>query len=137
MKALVPKTLQPITTTSSIDRFQIHNDRNSVSPVDNNFQLGVSHFSSNFWFQTTNFNRFTENTTPILRSNDAKYWIEARYEGSPPERRAHHATFIFNNTVYIHGGEDLYDGIIGNMWSFSLEFMNKSNVAPKWQSVTQ
>lgn len=63
---------------------------------------------------------------------ETKNWIEVRYEGKPPERRAHHASFLHNNTLYIHGGEDLHDGILSNMWSLSLEFLQNSQKTPTW-----
>jgi hypothetical protein len=30
---------------------------------------------------------------------------------------------MFNNTLYIHGGEDLYDGLLDSMWMLTLDFM--------------
>jgi hypothetical protein len=68
-------------------------------------------------------------------SSDSKNWIEVRYAGhsAPPERRAYHATFLHGNKVYIHGGEDLAEGILGNMWSLDLNFINNAN--PMWSSV--
>lgn len=62
--------------------------------------------------------------------------MEIRYEGAPPERRAHHVTFYHENKLYIHGGEDIYEGIIGSMWSLSLEFM-ESQAPPTWLPVNQ
>lgn len=63
---------------------------------------------------------------------ECKNWIEVRFEGRPPERRAHHASFIHSNTLYVHGGEDLFQGLLKTMWYLPLSFMTDSQSKPTW-----
>jgi hypothetical protein len=69
-------------------------------------------------------------------SAETKYWIEARYGGDPPTRRAHHVSFIHDGKMYVHGGEDLFEGILGSMYALSFEFMKSHEVPPCWELIT-
>jgi hypothetical protein len=71
----------------------------------------------------------------ILTNPDTQHWMEVRYSSHIiPERRAYHATFMHNNRVYIHGGEDIYEGSLSNMWYIDLDIM-KADSQPNWQRV--
>ena len=56
-----------------------------------------------------------------------------RFEGSLPQRRAYHISFVHCKTLYIHGGEDFYSGILDSMWALPLDFIEQGR--PKWRSV--
>ena len=73
----------------------------------------------------------------MLNQVDFKNWTEVRYNQiTPPERRAYHATFVYENKVYVHGGQDLYEGTLSNMWYISLDFLDeKLNQSPVWNRV--
>jgi|JI9StandDraft_1071089.scaffolds.fasta_scaffold714103_1 hypothetical protein len=51
-------------------------------------------------------------------------WSEIRVQGKLPERRSNHAAFIQNasrNYFYIHGGRDLKEGALDNLWRIDLD----------------
>ena len=54
-------------------------------------------------------------------------------EGNLPQRRAYHISFVHSKTLYIHGGEDFFDGILDSMWALSLDFLEQGK--PKWRKV--
>ena len=57
----------------------------------------------------------------IFRKNVAvKYWKEIK-TANIPERRSNHATFVYKNKLYVHGGQDTDEGCRSTMWSFNLE----------------
>lgn len=68
-----------------------------------------------------------------------------RNEGICPQRRAYHVSFVHENKLYIHGGEDFHDGIIDSIWCLDLEFLEsdskneyESNLRkPKWIPIVQ
>jgi hypothetical protein len=50
-----------------------------------------------------------------------------RLSGKLPERRSNHGTFIYENLqatqryLYVHGGRDLREGALDNMWRLDLD----------------
>lgn len=77
-------------------------------------------------------------------NKERKNWIEVRFDGDYPERRAYHVSFLHNNILYIHGGEDHTDGTLDSMWALNLEFLMLTNdethieniKKPKWERIT-
>lgn len=49
-----------------------------------------------------------------------KNWCELKFEDVGPERRSCHASFVFENQLYIHGGNDVNEGCLSNMWALDL-----------------
>lgn len=52
-----------------------------------------------------------------------KDWMEIRVQGKLPERRSNHASFIEHRRkdyLYIHGGRDLKEGALDNIWRLDL-----------------
>jgi hypothetical protein len=50
--------------------------------------------------------------------------MEIRVSGKLPERRSNHATFVEhrrNDYLYIHGGRDLKEGALDNLWRIDLQ----------------
>jgi hypothetical protein len=69
-------------------------------------------------------------------------WAEIRVQGKLPERRSNHAAFIQNsskNYYYIHGGRDLKEGALDNMWRINLDgvkqLQNDPNSSVEWELV--
>ena len=56
-----------------------------------------------------------------------------RVEGNLPQRRAYHISFVHSKTLYIHGGEDFYAGILDSRWALSLDFLEQGR--PKWRRI--
>lgn len=57
---------------------------------------------------------------------DREYtWSEIRLKGKLPERRSNHCSFIVNDYLYIHGGKDIKEGPMGNMWKLSINGINE------------
>ena len=73
------------------------------------------------------------------RINDVVQWSEIRLSGKLPERRSNHCSFIVNDYMYIHGGRDIKEGQMANMWKLSLpgveELANDSNYGVQWEPV--
>lgn len=44
-----------------------------------------------------------------------------------PDRRSHHASFIFNHKLYIYGGHDIQDGPKTCLWSLNLRNLAQHN----------
>jgi hypothetical protein len=38
-----------------------------------------------------------------------------------PERRGYHASFLYKDKMYIHGGYDIKEGAITSLWSLNIE----------------
>lgn len=59
--------------------------------------------------------------------------MEVRLGGKLPERRSNHAAFIYENLqanqryLYIHGGRDLREGAVDNMWRLDLDSLMRSS----------
>jgi len=55
-----------------------------------------------------------------------------RIDGKLPERRSNHASFIYENLaanqryLYVHGGRDLREGAIENMWRLDLDSLMRA-----------
>ncbi len=47
-------------------------------------------------------------------------WMEIKLQGKLPERRSNHSSFIGGDYLYIHGGRDLKEGALDNMWKLNL-----------------
>lgn len=51
-------------------------------------------------------------------------WMEVRVQGKLPERRSNHSSFIYeakgSRYLFVHGGRDLKEGAIDNMWRLDL-----------------
>mmetsp|Transcript_30655 Transcript_30655/g.47031 ORF Transcript_30655/g.47031 Transcript_30655/m.47031 type:complete len:135 (-) Transcript_30655:282-686(-) len=67
-------------------------------------------------------------------------WSEVRLTGKLPERRSNHCSFIVNDYLYIHGGRDIKEGPMANMWKLSIqgihELLEDSDYGASWESVT-
>ena len=58
------------------------------------------------------------------KKKEVHMWAEIRLAGKLPERRSNHAAFIANHNheyLYIHGGRDLKEGAMENLWRLDLE----------------
>jgi N-acetylneuraminic acid mutarotase len=66
-------------------------------------------------------------------------WSEVRLSGKLPERRSNHCSFIVNDNMYIHGGRDIKEGPMGNMWKMSIsgihELMDDPENGVCWEAV--
>jgi len=51
-------------------------------------------------------------------------WYEVRPMGRIPERRAYHASCTGQNKVYVYGGSDIREGLLGTMWVLPLNFLS-------------
>lgn len=60
--------------------------------------------------------------------------------GKLPERRANHCSFIVNDFLYVHGGRELEEGPMSNMWRLSIsgihELMNDPEYGVQWEPIT-
>ena len=66
--------------------------------------------------------------------------------GKLPERRSNHAAFIHENLqagvryLYVHGGRDLREGALDNMWRLDLDAVMRATEDPtfpvQWDQVT-
>jgi hypothetical protein len=52
-----------------------------------------------------------------------------------PERRSHHASFIFNHNLYIYGGHDIKDGSNTSLWSLNLSNLHKASDSDSMQEI--
>ena len=50
-----------------------------------------------------------------------KNWSELKFQGTGPERRTNHASFTWKGKLYIHGGNDVNEGCLSNMWALDLK----------------
>ena len=66
-------------------------------------------------------------------------WNEVRLSGKLPERRSNHCSFIVNEYLYIHGGRDIKEGPMSNMWKMSIggiqELMEDPDHNISWEPV--
>ena len=70
-------------------------------------------------------------------------WMEVRVQGKLPERRSNHASFIQHsargNYFYIHGGRDLKEGALSNMWRIDIDgvarLKDDSTAEVQWEPV--
>ena len=66
-------------------------------------------------------------------------WGEVRLQGKLPERRSNHCSFIVNGMMYIHGGRDIKEGPMSNMWKMNIdgiqELMEDPEYGVAWESV--
>jgi hypothetical protein len=60
------------------------------------------------------------NTTQLESNTNSDDWSEVRLAGKLPERRSNHCSFIVNDYLYIHGGRDIKEGPMGNMWKLNI-----------------
>ena len=63
-----------------------------------------------------------------------KSWQEYRVTGKAPKRRGYHGSFIYDNHLYIHGGQDIREGTIDKMHKINLDPKSSDN---NWEEVTQ
>lgn len=66
--------------------------------------------------------------------------------GKLPERRSNHASFIHENLqagvryLYVHGGRDLREGALDNMWRLDLDAVMRATEDPsfpvQWEQIT-
>jgi len=56
----------------------------------------------------------------VSKDNENLCWSEIRLSGKLPERRSNHCSFIVNDFLYIHGGRDIKEGPMSNMWRLSI-----------------
>ena len=50
-------------------------------------------------------------------------WYELRPGGIWPERRAYHSSFVFENFLYIFGGNDIREGKMNTLWRISFKLI--------------
>jgi len=50
-----------------------------------------------------------------------KGWMELRPRGKLPEKRSHHSSIVYQNFLYVFGGEDSREGKYGNLWRLNLD----------------
>ena len=50
-------------------------------------------------------------------------WFNLRFSSYIPERRGYHTTFVHEGKVYVHGGYDIKEGSIEDLWFMDLEKM--------------
>mmetsp|Transcript_1266 Transcript_1266/g.2291 ORF Transcript_1266/g.2291 Transcript_1266/m.2291 type:complete len:474 (-) Transcript_1266:82-1503(-) len=66
-------------------------------------------------------------------------WSEVRLSGKLPERRSNHCSFIVNDYLYIHGGRDIKEGPMLNMWRLSIDsvkdLMDDPECGAAWEPV--
>lgn len=67
-------------------------------------------------------------------------WNEVRLSSKLPERRSNHCSWIVNDYLYIHGGRDIKEGPMNNMWRLSVngvqELIDDSEYGVAWEPVT-
>jgi len=56
----------------------------------------------------------------VNTNGDNYQWSEIRLSGKLPERRSNHCSFIVNDFLYVHGGRELEEGPMSNMWKLSV-----------------
>ena len=59
-------------------------------------------------------------------------WHEYRIVGKAPTRRAYHASFVYNNYFYVHGGHDIREGTLEKMYKINL---NPKTVENSWELI--
>jgi len=56
----------------------------------------------------------------LVSNTDKGVWMEIKLQGKLPERRSNHTAFICENSYYVHGGRDLKEGSLDNLWKLDL-----------------
>lgn len=49
-----------------------------------------------------------------------KLWNQLRFNRMGPERRGYHTSVIHDGVLYVHGGQDIDEGTLDNIWSLDL-----------------
>ena len=73
--------------------------------------------------QTSNQNNLQ---SPIKDQVKFKHWFDLRFQGPTPERRGYHTTFIHNGKLFIHGGYDIKEGSLKDLWVLDLSRLDQS-----------
>lgn len=60
-------------------------------------------------------------------------WLEVRIIGKQPERRAYHSSFVYEQNMYVFGGNDIGQGLVNSLWSINLS--NEHKLFQNMQSV--
>ena len=63
-----------------------------------------------------------------------KSWHEYRVTGRAPRRRSYHASFVYENYYYIHGGFDIREGTFEKLYKINLDPKTAEN---NWEEITQ
>lgn len=63
-----------------------------------------------------------------------KSWQEYRVTGKTPRRRGYHASFIYENYLYVHGGHDIREGTLEKMYRINLNPKGNDN---EWELIQQ
>lgn len=63
-----------------------------------------------------------------------KSWQEYRVTGRAPRRRSYHASFVYENYYYIHGGFDIREGTFEKLYKINLDPKTQEN---NWEEITQ
>ena len=65
-------------------------------------------------------------------------WNELKVSGKLPERRSYHQGCIYNDYIYIFGGQDLKEGSINTVWRINIRQIvsgienDKINIETQW-----
>lgn len=63
-----------------------------------------------------------------------KSWQEYRVTGKTPRRRGYHASFVYENYLYVHGGHDIREGTLEKMYRINLNPKGNDN---EWELIQQ
>jgi hypothetical protein len=81
----------------------------------------------------------SEHGSPKLRMNNSErykdlldgppVWYQLFVMGKLPSRRAYQSQFVWDQHLYIFGGQDLNEGVYGDLWRINLSFLkNKESL---------
>lgn len=70
---------------------------------------------------------------PILRNQNL--WEEIKTSGSLPRRRSNHAACCVANSLVIHGGQDIGEGVLDDIWVLDLD--DETNDMLEWTRIEQ
>jgi len=75
----------------------------------------------------------------VNTNGDNYQWSEIRLSGKLPERRSNHCSFIVNDFLYVHGGRELEEGPMSNMWKLSVsgihQLMEDPEYGVQWEPI--
>ena len=63
-----------------------------------------------------------------------KGWYEVKMTGKLPERRSYHCSCIYNDALYIFGGQDLKEGTYNSVWKLPLKLIMEGGTS-NWEQV--
>lgn len=63
-----------------------------------------------------------------------KGWFEVKMTGKLPERRSYHVSCIYNDSLYIFGGQDLKEGTYNSLWRLPLKVIMEGGTSA-WEKI--